>query len=170
MVMGLLLHAPMHGYEMQKLMEQTRADAWAEVLPGSLYHALKKMTDEGLVRVKATEQTGHRLRAIYEITSDGRRAFQKLLRETWQERSLPFPVSLYVGVTFLSELPKAEALQFVDARIAALEADMADWKLGLVQKAGAPPQIHILMESALSHLETDVKMLQKIRAGLKKQR
>ena len=63
------------------------------------------------------------------IKSTSTEPSQKLLRETWQARSLPFPVSLYVGVTFLSELPLADALQFVDARIAALETEIAEWKL-----------------------------------------
>lgn len=32
---------PMHGYEIQKALEGSRADVWADVLPGFIYHALK---------------------------------------------------------------------------------------------------------------------------------
>ena len=51
LVLGLLDRAPMHGYEIQRVMKEARVDLWAGVLPGSLYHALRKMEGEGLVRI-----------------------------------------------------------------------------------------------------------------------
>ncbi len=81
LVLGLLSMAPMHGYEIKKTMDLTRAAVWAAVLPGSVYHALKTMAAEGLVEVKATEATGHRTRAIYAITPAGRSELKRLLRE-----------------------------------------------------------------------------------------
>jgi len=49
-VLGLLYARPRHGYEIRKWLETRRTDLWTGVLPGSIYHALKQMTKEGLVR------------------------------------------------------------------------------------------------------------------------
>ncbi len=47
MVLGMLRTKPMSGYEMQQLMQVSEVDKWAGILPGSIYHALKKMDKRG---------------------------------------------------------------------------------------------------------------------------
>ena len=60
------------------------ADKWANVQPGSIYHALRKLTEEELLREVATEQVGARpARTTYEITDRGKAEFQSLLRGNW---------------------------------------------------------------------------------------
>lgn len=80
MVLGLLHAAPMHGYDIRKRLDIIHAEAWADVLPGSIYHALKQMEKEGLLAVEATERSGNRLRAVYALTDAGRRAYRDELR------------------------------------------------------------------------------------------
>jgi DNA-binding PadR family transcriptional regulator len=95
MVLGLLEREPMHGYEIQKWLELSHTELWAEILPGSIYHALRQMEKEGLVEVRATEHHGHRARAIYALAEGGREMFQRLLREGWQQVPRTFPSHLY---------------------------------------------------------------------------
>ena len=52
MVLGLLKSKPMSGYEIQQILTKSQSDSWAGILPGSIYHALKKMEKEGLVEIK----------------------------------------------------------------------------------------------------------------------
>lgn len=85
LVLGLLNESPKYGYEIQKWLEQSRTDTWADVLPGSIYHALQQLQKEGLVRVSETSQVGHRLKAVYAITDAGRSAFKTLLRQALQQ-------------------------------------------------------------------------------------
>src|SRR5262249_6904137 len=61
MILGLVQWMePVHGYDVRRELLSWNADKWAKIQPGSIYHALKKMTDEGLLREVTTEQVGQR--------------------------------------------------------------------------------------------------------------
>jgi len=108
MVLGMLRLKAMSGYELQQLLQISAVDKWAGILTGSIYHALKKMDKEGLVRVAKMESTGHRVKAIYEITEDGEMEYRKLLVESFRESSVSLPVNLYTGLSMLN-LPNHQA-------------------------------------------------------------
>ena len=75
MILGLVRWMqPVHGYDVRRELLSWNADKWANVQPGSIYHALRKLTDEGLLRAVATEQVGARpARTTYEVTPKGER-------------------------------------------------------------------------------------------------
>ena len=59
------------------------ADKWANVQPGSIYHALRKLAEEGLLREVATEQVGARpARTTYEMTPRARTSSRPAARPT----------------------------------------------------------------------------------------
>ncbi|WP_284036516.1 PadR family transcriptional regulator [Neobacillus sp. 114] len=102
MVLGMLRTKPMSGYEMQQQLQVSEVDKWAGILPGSIYHALKKMDKEGLVRVANVEATGHRVKAIYEITEEGDKEYKNLLISSFSEPSVHLPVLLYTGLSMFN--------------------------------------------------------------------
>jgi DNA-binding PadR family transcriptional regulator len=166
LILGMLTRAPMHGYELQRALEVSRVDAWADVLPGSIYHALKKMADEGLVRVQATEQTGHRLRAVYAITDEGRDAFRALLRDTLKRPPRSFPTDFYAALAFHDAIPRAELLAAAEALIPQLERELAQWREGEGAKAEAgamPPELQLFFANARQHIEADLALLRGLR-------
>lgn len=163
MVLGLLSRAPMHGYDIQRALEQSRADVWADILPGSIYHALKKMVAEGLLEVKATEQTGHRTRAIHAITPAGRAELKRLLREAWRTPPRPFPVTLYAAVAFFDVLPREEVREALEALCERVEAEIAQWRRGEQAKGALPAHLRLAFANARAHLEADLKLLKELR-------
>jgi DNA-binding PadR family transcriptional regulator len=50
----LLIKQPIHGYHMRRELETWSADKWANIAYGSIYSALNKMAEEGLVEVVST--------------------------------------------------------------------------------------------------------------------
>ncbi len=74
MILGLVRWMqPVHGYDVRRELLSWSADKWANVQPGSIYHALRKLTEEGLLREVATEQVGARpARTTYAVTAQGR--------------------------------------------------------------------------------------------------
>lgn len=63
----------MHGYQIRQDALQDQAEWWADVKPGSLYSALHRMADEGLLEVVRTETpAASPRRTIYRITAAGR--------------------------------------------------------------------------------------------------
>jgi DNA-binding PadR family transcriptional regulator len=164
MVLGLLSKSPMHGYEIQKALEVSRADVWADVLPGSIYHALKKMTAEGLLEVQATEQTGFRLKATYAVTEAGQVEFRRLLRETWTLPPKAFPTGLYTAMTFLEALPPEEVLPGVEVQIGALAQEIARWNEAEERKAPfLPDYARLMFANGREHLEADLRLLESLK-------
>ncbi|WP_234361683.1 PadR family transcriptional regulator [Plantactinospora sp. BB1] len=110
MILGLVRWMqPVHGYDVRRELLRWSADKWANVQPGSIYHALRKLTEEGLLREVATEQVGARpARVTYGITPKGEDEFQGLLRGNWWnlgEVVDPF----FAAFSFLPALPREEA-------------------------------------------------------------
>lgn len=117
-MLGVLRQRSMHGYEVRQTLENWGAEFWAGVTYGSIYFALKKMADEGLVEAVGTKRQGSRPeRTIYAITQRGDEEFMRLLRELWFSYRPPFD-PFTVAWTFLPALPREEALSALRARIA----------------------------------------------------
>jgi DNA-binding PadR family transcriptional regulator len=110
MILGLVQWMqPVHGYDVRRELLSWNADKWANVQPGSIYHALRKLTEEGLLAEVATEQVGARpARTTYRVTPAGDREFQELLRKYWWEyHSVVDPFG--PAFSFLPALPRREA-------------------------------------------------------------
>jgi DNA-binding PadR family transcriptional regulator len=123
MILGLVQWMqPVHGYDVRRELLSWSADKWANVHPGSIYHALRKMAQEGLLHEVSTEQVGGRpARTSYEITEKGRAEFQTLLRSGWWEVS-PGPDPFLAAFSFLPALPREEAAAALRNRAAQLRA------------------------------------------------
>src|SRR3712207_6449288 len=110
MILGLVgWLQPVHGYDVRRELLSWSADKWANVHPGSIYHALRKLTDEGLLREVPAESNGGRpAKTSYEITDKGTAEFQSLLRNNWWHLA-PAPDNFMAAFAFLPALPREEA-------------------------------------------------------------
>lgn len=132
MILGLVRWMqPVHGYDVRRELLSWGADKWANVQPGSIYHALRKLSEEGLLRAVATEQVGARpARTTYEVTPTGEDEFQTLLRGFWWGLSEPLdPFSAAFG--FLPALPRSEAAAALRNRANLLRASVASMRASL---------------------------------------
>jgi len=123
MILGLVQWMqPVHGYDVRRELLSWSADKWANVQPGSIYHALRKLADEQLLRTVATEQVGARpARTTYEITEKGSAEFQALLRSNWWTLATP-PDPFLAAFSFLPALPRDEAVAALRSRAVQLGA------------------------------------------------
>ena len=123
MILGLVQWMqPVHGYDVRRELLSWSADKWANIQPGSIYHALRKLTEEGLLREVAKEQVGARpARTTYEITEKGAAEFKTLLRGSWWR--LEGPADPFMAAfSFLPALPRAEAASALRNRATQLRA------------------------------------------------
>lgn len=90
-VLGSLARSgPMHGHQIRRAAQVDRTELWADVKPGSLYGALHRMADEGLIAPVKTEQQGRLpARTIYEITQAGREELEVHRDEALRSTKLP---------------------------------------------------------------------------------
>ncbi|MET8306497.1 MULTISPECIES: PadR family transcriptional regulator [unclassified Micromonospora] len=132
MILGLVRWMqPVHGYDVRRELLSWSADKWANVQPGSIYHALRKLTEEGLLRAVATEQVGARpARTTYEVTAKGEDEFETLLRNLWwnfNEPTDPFTAAF----SFLPAMPRSEAAAALRNRANLLRAGIESMRASL---------------------------------------
>jgi DNA-binding PadR family transcriptional regulator len=110
MILGLVKWLqPVHGYDVRRELLSWNVEDWASVAPGSIYHALRKLTEEGLLEEVATEQVGSRpARTTYRVTPRGDVEFEELLRRYWWQYTVPVD-PFQAAFAFLPALPRRES-------------------------------------------------------------
>lgn len=122
-VLGLLVERPMHPYEMVQTAVARREDRLANIRAGSMYHAVGRLEAQGLIAVEGVLRAGNRPeRTVYAITDDGRSAYHAAVRTMLVSPSTEYP-QLYMALALAHDLPRDEAVQLIDERIAAMRAE-----------------------------------------------
>ncbi|MFC0004631.1 PadR family transcriptional regulator [Micromonospora siamensis] len=166
MILGLVRWMqPVHGYDVRRELLSWSADKWANVQPGSIYHALRKLADEGLLRAVSTEQVGARpARTSYEVTPKGEEEFETLLRaQWWQVHDRPDPFT--AAFSFLPALPRGEAAaalrnraNLIRAGLGAARASMeSDWA-----RNNKPVHVTWMLELWLARAEVEISWCERV--------
>ncbi|MGH3760947.1 PadR family transcriptional regulator [Actinophytocola sp.] len=133
LVLGVVrMYGRAHGYQVRRELLTWSADKWANVAPGSIYHALKKMTREKLLEEVPTEDgegdTRGPDRTAYQLTPDGETEFQVLLAKGLSE-SDESPQNFYrlvAAIPFLPVLPRARAISLLQHQLTQLRGRRAN--------------------------------------------
>jgi DNA-binding PadR family transcriptional regulator len=125
MVLVLLAEAPMHPYEMQRLMVWRGKDQVVRVQRGSLYPAVERLARAGLIEPLETGREGRRPeRTVYQLTGQGRDTAETWLAgmiRTVRNEYPDFPAAL----SFLPMLSAADARDQLQARRISLGKEIA---------------------------------------------
>ena len=161
MILGLVgWLEPVHGYDVRRELLSWDVESWANIQAGSIYHALRKLSEEGLLEEVATERVGARpARTTYRTTAKGRAEFEELLRKYWWNVSQsidPFAAAL----AFIPALPRAEAVAALRNRARALDARAEMHRAALADRTGwmadKPPHVAWQFELVLDKLEAEI--------------
>ncbi|MEU7283013.1 PadR family transcriptional regulator [Streptomyces sp. NPDC045431] len=120
-------HGRAHGYQVRNDLEYWGAHEWSHAKPGSIYHALKQLAKQGMLRAYETAPStaGGPPRTEYEITEKGTEEFFALLRASLTSYDQKTDV-LSAAVGFIVDLPREEAVALLRQRLAAIERWKAD--------------------------------------------
>lgn len=145
----------MSGYDIQHMLQTTNADRWGGVLLGSIYHALKKMEQEGYVEIASIEQSGHRQKALYRITESGKEYLKELVRDALAATSVKYPSTLYAGISYIDKIPPEEARQALEQQRRTLDDECTAVRKGLETKSEAmqhdiSPMTKLVFDNMLS--------------------
>ena len=83
------------GYEIRRLCVEGECSYFVEASFGSIYPALAKLEDDGLVRSRVEQQDGKPAKKVYSITEAGRTAFTQALHEPLGEEVFRSPFLLF---------------------------------------------------------------------------
>lgn len=109
-----------HGYLVRNELMSWGIEECANIKWGSIYHALKQLTKEGLL--EATSVEAWPVRVDYAMTAEGEQEFFEELREALV-RPDHRPDMLGAGVVLLPALPRGEAIALLKQRLHALERE-----------------------------------------------
>ena len=119
-ILGFLMYASMTGYEL-KNMFAISFSFFSGLSFGSIYPALKKMEQQGLISMRMEIQEGAPNKKIYTITEKGRQAFEELLKEPLQ---LQKTKSAFLSrLFFFSHIEKQDRLKLVTGYLASIEEE-----------------------------------------------
>jgi DNA-binding PadR family transcriptional regulator len=144
LVLGVVrLHGRTHGYRVGRELLSWGAKDWANVKWGSIYHALRKLSAEGSLREFVADGDEVVDRTSYEITPEGETELYRLLRRALSHGGDDHAL-LFAGVTLMTSLPRAEAVDLLKERLTALEAtstELSGFKESGAEEWGKPEHV-----------------------------
>ena len=150
-VLSVLVHRPMHPYEMAGALHGWSKDRDMPVKWGSLYSVVQRMAERGLIEAAGTSREGNRPeRTVYRITEAGREEMVD-----WTRELLSVP----------SALPPDEAADLLRRRAEALEAEAAAMREAL-EGADIPRLFLVEDEYDLAAAEAEAAWVRSLLAEL----
>jgi DNA-binding PadR family transcriptional regulator len=163
-ILGLLQEKELYGYEIKKIITE-HMDDWTSIAFGSIYFALKKLSEEGLIEKVTEEKAGNRpSRSIYRISDEGKKEFMSLLRRLWtetEEKHFSFDLALF----FITALPMDEVKKYIKIKINNIERKYHFLKIHKEQhmeKHHVPPIAISIMDHSLAHLKAELDWLKSL--------
>jgi len=98
-ILGSLVESgPMHGHALRLLAEEELVEKWADVSPGAIYGAIKRLAAEELIEVERVERDGnYPERQVYAVTATGLESLRQIRNEALERivyRPDPFDLAL----------------------------------------------------------------------------
>ena len=162
-ILGVLHRGDFHPYEMKRRLNNALVECYTDVDVGTLYYAVRQLVKSGDIAPKTKQKvTRGGERTIYRITSQGRKRFQQLLLERFQEQGT-VAQTIYPALLFLdlAELPAVARL--LRERLRQTEAAMA--KTSAIKKqlgAGLGSGNSHLMDHLIQVRQLDCRSLRRL--------
>ena len=164
LVLGIVkLVGEAHGYVVRRELKSWSADSWANVQPGSIYHALKSLAKDGLIEPVGVESGEGPARTTYKITPSGEHELNDRLAH-----ALANPTAgndeVSAAVAMLNLVPRKQAVVLLKQRLAGLEGQLTPTRhgIGSMPEMGKPAHVSELFRLWLVHLEGQVRWTQEL--------
>ncbi len=168
MILGVVrLLQPVHGYDVRRELLSWNADKWANVQPGSIYHALKKLADEGALREVGQEQVaGRPARTIYECTPKGDEQFRDLLTSYLWGTGEGYVDPFVAAFSFLMNVPREETVAVLRNRARLLktanEGMKAAYTSGWAVPELKPRNVRWMLELQIARSEGEILWCERV--------
>ncbi len=172
LVLGLVrTYGQAHGYQVRRELLSWGADYWANVAPGSIYHALKKLAkDRYLTEIGNEEGGAGPERVVYALTEDGETEFRQLLTKALSATRYDAEET-FAAITFMTALPRAQAIGLLVYRLRAMENSLSNAtdSLNSSDDMGKPAHVRELFRhweySADAEVRWTKELIRRLEAG-----
>ncbi len=143
-VLCLLREAPMHPYEMQRLIHERKKDELLDLKRGSLYQNIGRLERAGLIEKVGTTRQGKRPeRTVYRLTNAGERDLLVWLRDLLAKPAQG-SIPLAASISFLAHLTPEDAGKQLSRRSKSLEAEIAGLGRALEDLVPKLGRVHLI--------------------------
>jgi DNA-binding PadR family transcriptional regulator len=112
-LLGLLMENPMHGYQMEQLIEERGMREWTPIGFSSIYYLLEKMKEKGWLISSLSSAAGKGpARQVYQITSEGRKIWKEAVLSALEHPHQPYG-NFIIGLANIPFLERDEILNAV---------------------------------------------------------
>jgi DNA-binding PadR family transcriptional regulator len=160
-LLGLLVEAPRHGYELEVVITDRGMREWTEIGFSSIYYLLGKLRDRGLITEVGPPARG-KSRKVFGATEDGRAACAAAAEQAIATLRPVFPTVL-VGLANQPVIPPERLRSALADRADALTAKIAEVRAAAA--APAPDFVRAIFDYSLRLLEAEQAWLSDYRAG-----
>jgi len=162
-ILGALHRGDLHPYEIKRRLNSALVECYTDLDVGTLYYAVRQLVKSGDIAPKTTQKvTRGGERTIYRITSQGRRRFQELLLERFQEEGT-VAQTIYPALLFLDLADLPAVAELLRERLRQTEAAMA--KTSAIKKqlgAGLGSGNSHLMDHLIQVRQLDCRSLRRL--------
>jgi DNA-binding PadR family transcriptional regulator len=145
-----------HGYWVYRELLNWRIETWANVQPGSIYHALKQLEKRAsIVALNVENSEEGPSRTIYKVTPQGEIEFHRLLEEALTSIDMHY---FGAAIAFINALPRERVLELVQRRLQELEKTREEL-IAMDQnysKVDQPPQHNILFSQWITFFDSAI--------------
>lgn len=166
--LGVLHRADSTGYEIKKMFEEGPFGHFLEASYGSIYPALTRLTEEGLLSFRDERQKGRPDKKVYTLTDKGRTRFKEALQAEPAEDK--FRSEFLFFSLFAELLPPGHMDRLIDRQLAfikekarMIEERQTHAKTDGARFAGGFGQA--LCQAAIAYLENNRTMLEQEESG-----
>jgi len=167
-ILGVLHRGDFHPYEIKRRLNNALVECYTDVDVGTLYYAVRQLAKSGDIVAKARQKvTRGGERTIYRITSQGRRRFQQLLLERFQEEGT-VAQTIYPALLFLDLADLPAVAELLSERLRQTESAMA--KTSAIKKqlgAGLGSGNSHLMDHLVQVRQLDCRLLRRLLCEIK---
>jgi DNA-binding PadR family transcriptional regulator len=162
-VLVFLRLKPMHPYELQSIIRITHKDDFLQLNPGSLYNAIERLLQAGLIEVVKTTRSGRRPeRTIYRITSRGCDEAIQWLRELL-EKPVPDSTWFYAALSFLPALEPRDVREQLSKRVGHLQTELRSYRQVLETVTARVGQLNLIeLEYAVAWRTAELRWVKQI--------
>ena len=151
--LGLLAEQPLHPYAMRTLMRERGHERTVRAGGASLYDAVRRLEQAGLIEVQSSSREGRRPeRTTYRITAAGLRELQAWVSAGLAE--LDSPETFQTAIAFMYVVGKDQTTDLLGQRVTTLEALIERADAGLGEAAENVPAIFLSEERYAQHMRT----------------
>ena len=152
-LLSLVMEREMHGYEMERLIEERGMRNWTQVGFSSIYFVLRKLAKAGLVTSRLEPAPGRGpARRVYAPTDRGRAAYAENLQRALSEPERPYPLFLQ-GLAGLPSLAPTEVAACLTRYVAGLEARRCE--IDAADDPGVPFHVAAMFSHARCLIEAE---------------